>query len=161
MKSDPHSRSLRIGRWLEPGITFAVTTCIHGRRPVLTGECGRLVLAALLHLRESGRARLYGFAIMPDHVHAILQPLGDEVITDLVKSWKAYSARRINPRLGATGALWQPGFFDHALRGSRDFAETLAYIHANPVRLGLVSEPGDYLLSSAHPMWQERIDRLA
>jgi len=119
-----------------------------------------MALDALLHLRECGRARVFGFVVMPDHVHAIVQPLGDEVVTDIVKSWKSFSARRLNAAIGCSSALWQSGYFDHALRGDRDFSQTLQYVHENPVRAGLVAAPEEHELSSAHPTWHHRVDRI-
>ena len=44
---------------------------------------------------------------------------------------------------------WQSKFYDHALRSRQEYDEALSYIHMNPVRRGLVSEPGEWPWSSA------------
>ena len=41
-------------------------------------------------------------------------------------------------RLLRRHALWQPGFFDHLLRGDESYAEKWEYVRGNPVRHGLV-----------------------
>jgi hypothetical protein len=40
--------------------------------------------------------------------------------------------------------IWQPGFFDHLLRGSESYHEKWRYVRENPVRAGLVSCAEDW-----------------
>ena len=47
----------------------------------------------------------------------------------------------INERRGTEGELWQPRFFDRALRTVKEYHAKLEYIHLNPVRAGLVGHP--------------------
>ena len=51
---------------------------------------------------------------------------------------------------GEAGEFWQGRFFDHALRTVKDYIDTIEYIHLNPVRRGLVKQPGDWKWSSFH-----------
>ena len=50
----------------------------------------------------------------------------------------------VNQRRGAEGELWQPRFFDCALRSVKEYNEKVEYIHLDPVRAGLVSRPEDW-----------------
>jgi len=50
----------------------------------------------------------------------------------------------VNRYRGADGELWQPRFFDGALRNVKEYNEKVEYIHLNPVRAGLVSRPEDW-----------------
>jgi hypothetical protein len=50
----------------------------------------------------------------------------------------------VNQRRGAEGELWQPRFFDRALRTVEEYNEKVEHIHLNPVRAGLVSRPEDW-----------------
>jgi hypothetical protein len=50
----------------------------------------------------------------------------------------------VNQCRGADGQLWQPRFFDPAVRSVKEYNEKVEYIHLNPVRAGLVSRPGDW-----------------
>ena len=54
----------------------------------------------------------------------------------------------VNQFRGAEGELWQPRFFDRALRTVKEYNEKVEYIHLNPVRAGLVSRPEDWRWSS-------------
>nr|WP_305800402.1 hypothetical protein [Thiolapillus sp.] len=42
------------------------------------------------------------------------------------------------------GTLWQPAYYDHALRKEDNHKEIARYIVANPLRGGLVKSLGDY-----------------
>jgi putative transposase len=50
--------------------------------------------------------------------------------------------------IGARLTLWQPGFWDHAIRDERDYLNHLDYIHYNPVKHGYATGPEDYPHSS-------------
>ena len=54
----------------------------------------------------------------------------------------------VNKRRGTEGELWQPRFFDRALRTVREYNEKVEYIHLNPVRAGWVNRPEDWRWSS-------------
>ena len=54
----------------------------------------------------------------------------------------------INQSWGTEGELWQPRFFDRALRTVEEYNEKVEYIHLNPVRRGLVARPEDGKWSS-------------
>ena len=57
---------------------------------------------------------------------------------------------RINAGRKEPGLLWQPRFFDRALRSVREYYEKVEYIHLNPVRAGLVKRAEDWPWSSVH-----------
>jgi putative transposase len=65
-----------------------------------------------------------------------------------MKSVKQSSMSALNQRRGAEGELWQPRFFDRALRTVKEYNAKVEYIHLNPVRAGLVSRPEDWRWSS-------------
>ena len=58
------------------------------------------------------------------------------------------SMSAVNQCRGADGQLWQPRFFDRALRTVKEYNEKVEYVHLNPVRAGLVSRPEDWRWSS-------------
>jgi putative DNA methylase len=54
--------------------------------------------------------------------------------------------------LGSTGKrFWQNESHDHLVRTPAEFQRVKRYIENNPVKAGLVSEPHDFLWSSARP----------
>jgi hypothetical protein len=60
----------------------------------------------------------------------------------------ARTGHAVNQCRGAEGELWQPRFFDRALRAVKEYSEKVECIHLNPVRAGLVSRPEDWRWSS-------------
>jgi REP element-mobilizing transposase RayT len=92
---------------------------------------------------------LHAFAVMPNHVHVLIQPLVDP--SKLLQSVKWFSAREANKRLGRSGEpFWQRESYDHWFRNEVEFERVRRYIEENPVRAGLVARAEDYLWSSAH-----------
>ena len=82
--------------------------------------------------------RLYGFCLMPDHLHVLLSPGESGVpVSQWLSSFKSFTTNRFR-KGGGLGALWQRSAHDHVCR-ARETAETvLRYIVDNPVRAGLV-----------------------
>ncbi len=98
-----------------------------------------LVENALLHF-DGERYRLLAWCVMPNHVHAMLEPTADWALADVVGSWKSFTAKQANRLLRRTGAFWQREYFDRYVRNERHFATIIAYIENNPVKAGLVPE---------------------
>ena len=48
-------------------------------------------------------------------------------------------------------SVWQAGYHDRILRSEADMPAVVAYVLANPVRAGLVENPGDYPFSWFKP----------
>lgn len=92
------------------------------------------VADALLHF-HGARYALDCFVVMPNHVHVLFRPLGENKLADIVGSWKRFTARRINEALGKEGALWQREYWDRLVRGERHFKWAREYIRRNPDKL--------------------------
>ena len=61
---------------------------------------------------------------------------------------KDSATKRLNHARRESGLLWQPRFFDRALRTVREYHEKVQYIHQNPGKAGLASRPEDWPWSS-------------
>lgn len=136
---------LRKGRYSEPGREYFVTTVLQGRPPLFTDLY--LARAFIRVLRETDKAELglwLAWVLMPDHFHGLVSLGAEDSLSALLQKLKGASALELNRRLKRSGPLWQPGFYDHALRKEEDRVETARYIVANPLRAGLVKHLGDY-----------------
>jgi putative transposase len=98
--------------------------------------------------REKHRFLLTAWVFLPDHWHAILFPRFPITISRVMESIKVGSTLRINAGRGESGLLWQPRFFDRALRTVKEYYEEVEYIRLNPVRAGLVERAEDWPWSS-------------
>ncbi|HEV2495250.1 MAG TPA: transposase [Terriglobia bacterium] len=99
--------------------------------------------------RKKHRFLLTAWVFLTDHIHAILYPPFPLTLSRVMESIKVGSTLRINGGRKETGLLWQPRFFDRALRTVKEYHEKLEYIHQNPVKAGLVSRAEDWAWSSA------------
>ena len=90
---------------------------------------------------DGARYRLHSWTIMPNHVHVLLSPLPEWPLGSIVGSWKRFSGREANKRLGRSGAFWQVDYWDRFIRNDAHFSAAASYIDLNPVKAGLVVEP--------------------
>ena len=111
-------------------------------------EISSLVQDALLHF-DGERYRLLAWCLMPNHAHVAIQAHRDHSLSVVVQSWKSFTARRANERLGRSGPFWHPDYFDRYMRNENHLAQTMEYVEQNPVKAGLVAAPGDWPWSSA------------
>jgi REP element-mobilizing transposase RayT len=138
-------------RFLLEGHCYHVTTRTRGAAPVLRDPANARIIVDALQFVRRDRAYLLGYAILPDHLHAVLVPRGQQTISRVMQSIKGYSARLMNARRGRSGPLSQPSFYDRVIRDEAHLLDTLEYMHRNPVAAGLADTPEEYLFSSAHP----------
>jgi putative transposase len=121
------------------------------RREKFTEPDFALLARAFNRARALHPFYLTAWAFLPDPSadgHCICAPVYPVTISLAMKSVKQSSMSAVNQRRGAEGELWQPRFFDRALRTVKEYNENVEYIHLNPVRAGLVSRPEDWRWSS-------------
>jgi putative transposase len=101
------------------------------------------MMVEALRYRDSEQYVLHRFVVMSNHVHLLITPFkGLDAIT---KSLKGFTARQGNLMLGLTGRpFWQDKSYDRLVRNAEEFGRIVKYIAMNPVRAGLVCEPGNF-----------------
>ena len=86
---------------------------------------------------------------MPNHVHTLIEVFDDYPISNVVHTWKSYSAKQANQILDCSGQFWYRSYFDRFIRDEKHLWTIVNYIHQNPVKADLVENPEDWALSSA------------
>jgi len=140
----------KLSRYVAENNCYHVTTKTKGNAPLFRDAANADIVVRALQFLRIDRAYLLGYVLMPDHLHVVLIPRGDQTISRLMRTIKGYVSRVINSERGATGSLWQPSFHDRVMRNERHLLETLDYIHRNPLVAGLVMSPEEYRHSPAH-----------
>jgi putative transposase len=107
---------------------------------------------ALERTRKLYRMQVYGFVVMPEHVHLLVSEPERGTVANAMQSLKISSAKRskshISQLKGNVGhPFWQRRYYDRNVRG-KEFVEKRKYIHRNPVRRNLVAHPEDWKWSS-------------
>lgn len=104
----------------------------------------QIISDALLHFNNQ-RYTLSDFVLMPNHVHVLFHPLKKHKLGDIVKTWKAFTAKEINAHENMRGPFWQANYWDRLIRSEEHFKWTQKYIQQNPKKL----RSGSYVLWSA------------
>ena len=99
-----------------------------------------VIVGALRHF-DGDRYRLLAWCVMPNHVHLVIQPLGEHPLGDILQSIKSYTAKAANTLLSRTGTFWQRESYDHLIRDGEDYRNQIRYVLENPERAGLVDWP--------------------
>ena len=94
----------------------------------------KIVADAILHFNDE-RYDIHAFVIMPNHVHVLLSTRGNNLVQNIVGSWKKFSAHEINKLLGREGSVWERESFDHMVRNEDCYKAKLDYIINNPQHL--------------------------
>ncbi len=128
-----------------------------------------LVRGNLLH-HNGSKYDLLAYCVMPNHVHALLQPregsstagpesrevLADETadaqspLAQVMHSLKSYTAHEANKILRRSGPFWQGESYDHWVRDEEELERIVEYIAFNPVKADLVKQPHEWFFCSAH-----------
>ena len=119
--------STRIEQWLDAGYGSCIL-----REP----QAAQIVANALKHF-NGDRYDLGAWVVMPNHVHAIVSPKSDHHLSDILHSWKRFTAQEINRLRGGEGQLWQHESYDHIVRGDASLARIEDYIERNPEFAGI------------------------
>jgi len=123
--------SERIERYLDAG---------HGECHLRDERVARVVAEALQHF-DGDRYDLIAWCVMPNHVHAVIHTRGGSSLSDIVHSWKSFTAKKANEVLGRRGAFWQREYYDHIVRNLDDLAHSVEYVWRNPEQAGLENWP--------------------
>ena len=134
-------------RFHQSGQSHSVTFCCYHRRRLLTTDASRRIFeSALERVRRSFKLRVYGYAIMPEHVHLLLSEPQRETLADALKSLKQGVSRRLigklplKPKSGLSGEpehFWQKRYYDFNIRDHPQFIEK-ALLHSSQSGKGWV-----------------------
>ncbi|MGB1128860.1 MAG: REP-associated tyrosine transposase [Haloferula sp.] len=108
----------------------------------------QLVVDALTHF-DRERYDLIEWCVMPNHVHVLVVIREGFLMSEMVRSWKSYTARLINQNLGQSGQVWARNYHDRLIRDTEHLERARRYILMNPVKAGLSKTPEDWQWSSA------------
>ena len=155
----------------DPASLYFITATVLGWKQLFVRSVyAQFVLDALAWHRAQGRWALYAWVLMPNHLHAIIKPVGDQTISSVLQSFGSFTAHAILKHLkqerqadllaffaerqdkdaGKVHQIWQPIQAKNV--NSIDFLrEKLDYIHNNPVakKWNLAVERAAYVYSSA------------
>ena len=130
--------------------TFFITSSIAGKRNLLQSDrSAQLFIRMLYEYRAQEKFRLHEFVVMPDHFHLLITIDSEMTIERAIQFIKGGFSFRAGKEFGMRASVWQKGFHDARVLNSQQYEKSREYIHNNPVKRGLASEPQLFLYSSA------------
>ena len=171
MQNVPPGHRRRNKHYDTEGHAHYLTFSCFRRQPFLARDRTRWwFVDALADARTKRPFCLWAWVIMPEHVHILLRPHEGVTIGRILQAIKQPVSRKAvawvrqrSPRFLARMADEQPsgrtshrfwqrgGGYDRNIWSPEELREKIAYIHANPVRRGLVTHPSEWPWSSWNP----------
>src|SRR5256886_11016650 len=106
-------------RFHQSGQSHFVTFCCYHRRRLLTTDASRRIFeSAVERVRRSYRLYVYGYVVMPEHVHLLLGEPQRDTLADALKSLKQGVSRRL---IGDADHFWQKRYYDFNIRNYSQF----------------------------------------
>lgn len=105
------------------------------------------LLSTLKRFIDANKFVLYGYCVMDNHVHLLIQELEDD-ISNAIKRICASYVLWYNKKYERSGHLFQERFKSEPVEDDNHFLMTLRYIHRNPLEAGLCKELLDYKWTS-------------
>ncbi len=124
---------------------FLTFSCYH-RLPYLNDDRSRVTfLETLEQLRKKHEFYLFGYVLMPEHVHLLLTEPKKQPTSTTISVLKGETSKRLK---SSRTQFWQVRYYDFNVLTHAKRIEKLRYIHRNPVERGLVEKPQDWPWSS-------------
>jgi putative transposase len=134
-------------RYQETGqLHFLTFSCYHRQPKLRDAKSCAVFEGALERTRQQHGLQVYGYVLMPEHVHMLVSEPERAALARAMQSLKQSVPRTL--ALRAADPFWQARYYDFNVESERKFVEKIRYIHRNPVTRGLVARPEDWPWSS-------------
>ena len=140
----------RLGRVVLPNYPHHVVQRGHNKQVVFAEEADfRFYLRTLEEFKDLYGVKVYGFCLMTNHIHLILQP-GEAIagLGQLMKRLAGRQTRFVNWQESRTGTLWEGRYRSSPIETDAYLLACCRYVELNPVRAGMTDDPAAYPWSS-------------
>jgi putative transposase len=133
-------------RYQTEGHDHAINFSCYQRLPYLDNDPARILFEETLErVRQRHQFFLFGYCIMPNHVHLLLSEPKLYPLATTLSVLKGETSKCLK---GERPQFWQTRYYDFNILTHKKHIEKLRYIHRNPVESGLVEKPEDWPWSS-------------
>jgi putative transposase len=149
---------------MQQGIEFFTATCLNWQNLLEAEERKQIVLDSLTFLVTSKRIWLYGYVIMPNHIHILWCKQPEWLDKNVQQHFAKYTAQQLKFSLINNGEdlsrykstqndreyqFWERRPYKATMYNRIVLEQKLDYIHNNPVKASLCQLPEEYKYSSA------------
>jgi putative transposase len=124
-------------------VHFVTFSCFHRLAYLKTPGARDLFEDALARTCYRYQFDVFGYVVMPEHVHLLLSEPRKDLLAVGLQALKISVSKRAKER-----PFWQARYYDFNVFTISKRIEKLDYMHWNPVKRGLVEKPEDWLWSS-------------
>ncbi len=151
----------RLPRLTIPGYPHHIIQRGNNRQVIFGSGADYQTLLGLFeeHARKS-QVAIHAYVLMSNHFHLLATPETAEAIPEMMQAVGRRYVRYFNQRQGRSGTLWEGRYKSTLIQAERYLLACMVYIDLNPVRAGLVGEPGEYPWSSHNHYVGRNNDRL-
>ncbi len=131
------------------------------------------LISSLRYCQKHKGLVLFAFCIMPSHLHLFCRAEGSMTLSEIMRDFKKFTSKRIieiiqtepesrrewmldyfkksceHLKRNQTFKVWQDGYHAEEIYSNKWIREKIKYIHQNPVKEKIVTEPEHYYYSSA------------
>lgn len=134
----------RLKRYQLTGDLHFLTFSCYNRSPYLANRASRdRFELALEQIRRRYVFHVFGYVVMPEHVHLLVSEPKRATLARAVQALKTSVSKQSRQK-----PFWQVRYYDFNVFSSAKHSEKLRYMHRNPVTRGLVSRPEEWMWSS-------------
>jgi len=103
-----------------------------------------------------GTFKLHAFCLMPNHFHLLIEQCGDSSVSDLISKICTSFSMYINKKYNRVGHVFQERFKSVLIESNNQLMWISSYIHMNPVKDKISTEPSLYEWSSYKEFMDKR-----
>ena len=145
---------------------FFTATNLEWKKLLLPDKRKDVIIESMKFIVEDKRVIIYGFVIMPNHIHVIwqmqagkkrdavqrdfLKHTAQEIKNDMLVSYREELKDYLVNAKDRKYQFWERSALSVEIWSEKVFLQKLKYMHENPVRAGLCSHPLQYKYSSAY-----------
>ena len=131
-----------------PNLVSHITQRAAGKDPLFIEDSDYLfMLASLKDVSKKRSLEVYAFCLMPNHIHLLVSPREDELNEPMRDLFSSY-AMMFNRKYERKGHLFAGPYRQSMCLDDAYLLAASLYIHMNPARAGLVTNPMEYRWSS-------------
>src|ERR1700761_9412162 len=123
----------------EGEVHFVTFSCFHRCGYFKTPVARDLFEEALARMCHCYQCDVFGYVVMPEHVHLLMSEPGKVLLGGALQALKISVSKRSKER-----PFWQARYYDFNVFSWYKRVEKIDYIHWNPVKRGLVEKPEDW-----------------
>ena len=151
----------RLPRFFAKGYPLHIIQRGNNREPIFGAEPDYLFyLDCLQRAADEHALAIHAYVLMTNHVHLLMTPNQEESIAKVMQSVGRKYVRYINGVYRRSGTLWEGRYKSSVIQCDRYLLTCYRYIELNPLRAGMVENPGNYRWSSYRCNAHGRPDRL-